>query len=232
VRKKLGIVGAVVVVVLLLDQLLKFWVKNSMSVNDEPIALAGDWFRMIYIENPGMAFGTTFGTGMWPKLALSILRIVAISGIGYYIFTQAKAKAHTGFLIALGFIWAGATGNLIDSMFYDYWFSYDPCLSFNRMDGSGISTDCGFRGTIETRPTGFLLGNVVDMFQFNLTWPQWGPYLGGGDVFPAIWNIADGSITVGVVLVLLRHRTFFPEKENSESSNSKTVSRIKNWFKK
>ena len=190
-KKKLLLAGLIVLLILVLDQVLKIWVKSSFTVYDEPINLLGDWFRLIYIENQGMAFGTTFGSSVWAKLALSIFRIGAIIGIGYYWHKQAKAGARMEFLVALGFIFAGATGNLIDSMFYDFAFPYDPCVSFNHLPGSGIKSDCGIFGVIETRHTGFLQGNVVDMFQFNMTWPQWVPWLGGKEVFPAIWNIAD-----------------------------------------
>lgn len=198
--------------ILLLDQLIKIWVKNHITIDDQPINLIGNWFRVVYVENQGMAFGTTFGSGMWAKLALSIFRIIAICGIGYYWVKQAKAGAKTEFLIAVGFIFAGATGNLIDSMFYDFIFPYDPCLSFNQLQGSGVFTDCGFYGRVETRHTGFLLGNVVDMFQFDFQWPSWVPMLGGKDVFPAVWNVADSSITFGVLMVLFRQRRYFTKK--------------------
>lgn len=217
-QKKLLITGAVVALVLILDQLVKIWVKNSFTIYDDPVNLIGDSFRLVYTENPGMAFGTTFGGGMWSKLALSIFRIIAVSGIGYYIVTQAKKEVKMSFLIALGFIFAGALGNLLDSMFYDFLFAYDPCISFNHMEGSGLYSDCGIFGKIETRHTGFLLGNVVDMFQFNFTWPSWVPIVGGGEVFPAIWNLADGSITVGVLMMLFRQRSYFPKKANKTTS--------------
>lgn len=213
VRKKLLIVGAVVALILLLDQLIKVWVKSHIDITDEPTNLIGSWFRIVYVENQGMAFGTTFGAGIWAKLALSIFRIIAICGIGYYWVKQAKKGMRLEFLIAIGFIFAGATGNLIDSMFYDFVFPYDPCLSFNHLQGSGVVSDCGIFGKIETRHTGFLLGNVVDMFQFDVQWPSWVPGLAGKDIFPAVWNVADGSITFGVLMVLFRQRKYFPKKK-------------------
>lgn len=214
--KKLLSVGSIVFLVLCIDQIIKVWVKTSFTVYDEPVNLAGDWLRMIYIENQGMAFGTTFGSGMWAKLTLSIFRVIAICGIAYYWVQKAKEGMSLEFLIALGFIFAGATGNLIDSLCYDFIFPYDPCLSFNHLEGSGIVSDCGFFGEIETRHTGFLMGNVVDMFQFNFTWPKWIPIIGGEAGFPAIWNIADGSITVGVLMVILRSRKHFPKEKKVE----------------
>lgn len=218
-KKKLIIVSLVVLFLLALDQLIKIWVKESFTVYDQPVNLIGSWFRLIYIENPGMAFGTTFGGGSWAKLALSIFRILAICGIGYYWYKQAQQNVRLEFLIAIGLIFAGATGNLIDSMFYDFVFRdmYDPCMTFNLQEGSGIKSDCGVFGIRETRQTGFLYGNVVDMFQFNATWPQWMPWIGGNEIFPAIWNVADASITVGVLMVLFRQRKYFPKKKMDET---------------
>ena len=180
--------------------------------------LLGNWFLLDYIENPGMAFGTTFGSSMWHKLALSIFRIFAIIGICYYWVQQAKRGVKREFLIAVGLILAGAMGNLIDSMFYDFAFKYDPCIGYNHLAGSGIKTDCGFFGTIETRHTGFLLGNVVDMFKFQAHWPQWIPWIGGAEVFPAIWNLADFSISSGIILIFIRQKKYFP-KEPKVSNN-------------
>lgn len=219
-KRKLLIVGAVVALILLLDQLIKVWVKTTFT--DQSVSIFGDWFRLTYVENPGMAFGTTFGSGMWAKLALSIFRIFAITGIAFYWLKQAKAGMKLEFLIAIGFIFAGATGNLIDSMVYDFIFPYDPCMSFNHMPGSGIVSDCSFLGEIETRHTGFLLGNVVDMFQFNFTWPSWVPLVGGNEVFPAVWNVADASISIGVILVLVRQRTYFPKNKKPEVTPDST----------
>lgn len=208
-KRKLLLVGGIIFTVLLIDQIIKIWVKTSFDYNAPPKPIFGDWFQMIYIENQGMAFGTTFGTSVWAKLGLSIFRIVAICAIGYYWLKQAKRGARTGLLVAIGFIFAGATGNLIDSMFYDFVFDFDGCIAFNHLEGSGVYADCGFLGKIETRHTGFLLGNVVDMFQFNMHWPNWMPWVAGEEVFPAIWNIADGSITVGVIMIILRQRAYF-----------------------
>ena len=198
--------------ILLLDQLIKIYIKSTFAPG-ESRPLLGDWFIVEYIENQGMAFGTTFGSQVWHKLALSIFRIVAISALIYYWIKQAKKGARLEFLIAVGLVFAGATGNLIDSMFYDFIFPYDPCMAFNHLAGSGIVSDCGFFGDIETRHTGFLFGNVVDMFKFQANWPSsWG----GGEVFPAIWNLADASITIGVITIFIRQRAYFPKKKVAE----------------
>ena len=211
-KKNLSVVGILVVLILILNQVLKIWVKTTFD--NEPINLLGDWFRMVYVENPGMAFGTTFGGGIWGKLALSIFRIIAIVGLAYYWVKQSKAGAKLEFLIVIGLIFAGALGNLIDSMFYDYLFVYEPCYTYNLHEGSGIWSDCGIFGKVETRQTGFLFGNVVDMFQFNAYWPNWIPWLGEKAIFPAVWNIADAAISSGVILILFRQKHYFA-KENS-----------------
>lgn len=218
-KRKILLVGGIVFAVLLIDQIIKIWVKTTFNYNTPAKPLVGDWFQMIYIENQGMAFGTTFGTSIWAKLGLSIFRIVAIGAIGYYWLKMAKRGARTGLLIAIGFIFAGATGNLIDSMFYDFVFDFDGCIGFNHLPGSGNWIECNTlfgNERLETRHTGFLLGNVVDMFQFNMHWPNWMPWVAGEEVFPAIWNIADGSITIGVVMIILRQRVYFAANHTAE----------------
>lgn len=216
-KKQILIVSIIVFAVLLIDQALKIYIKTSFKP-DESVDVFGDWFKLYFVENQGMAFGTKFGSSMWAKLGLSIFRILAIGAIVYYFLKQLKTGAKTEFLVAIGLIFAGATGNLIDSMFYDYIFDYDPCMAFNHLAGSGIKTDCGMWGEIETRHTGFLMGNVVDMFQFTAEWPSWVPwysdkpeYPGANQMFPAIWNVADTAITIGVGMVILRQRKYFPK---------------------
>jgi signal peptidase II len=86
-------------------------------------------------------------------------------------------------------------------------------MSFNQLEGSGVFANCDFYGKVEVRHAGFLFGNVVDMFQFDFSWPTWIPWLGGKDVFPAVWNVADGSITCGVLLILIRQRSYFSKKK-------------------
>ena len=222
-KKSVWIVALIIAFILILDQSIKIYIKYTFEPG-ESHALVGSWFVVEYIENQGMAFGTRFGSSIWGKLFLSIFRIIAITGIVYYWIKQARKGVRLEFLIALGMNLAGATGNLIDSMFYDFIFPVDQYLdcrlSYNLLEGSGNFYDCDFFGEVEIRHTGFLFGNVVDMFKFHGTWPEWVPYFGGGQVFPAIWNIADGSITLGVVMVFFRQRKYFPKEEKLKDTDS------------
>ena len=224
-KKNLLIVTLVVIALLILDQVIKVYIKTSFHPEEHKY-LIGSWFSAHYIENQGMAFGTTFGASIWHKLALSVFRVVAIIFIAYYLIKEARKGAKLSFLIALGFIWAGATGNLIDSMFYDFFFHFNPCDRFNQLEGSKVMADCkdfGRSFPVEVRHRGFLLGNVVDMFQFDVLWPKWVPYLGGGQVFPAIFNVADASITVGVATLIIGQRSFFPKNKKPNPENEEVL---------
>ena len=218
-KKKLTIVFLIVLSLLIIDQLVKIYIKTSFD-SDEVKYVFGNWFALHFIENQGMAFGTTFGSAMWHKLALSLFRVVAIFALAYYIFTEAKKGAKMEFLVAVGFVFAGATGNLLDSMFYDFYFPFNPCEGFNQLQGSGIKMNCtdyGFTYPVEVRHKGFLFGNVVDMFQFDVNWPKWVPYVGGNQIFPAIWNVADACITLGIFTIILRQKVYFPKKKEEEA---------------
>ncbi|WP_107039469.1 signal peptidase II [Brumimicrobium mesophilum] len=214
-RKRYLITFGTVLLILIVDQVIKFWIKMNFAYDDPSIPILGDWLHLNFVENQGMAFGTQLGGGMWGKLTLSLFRIVAIAAIIIYIFKQIKKpEVKTEFFIVAGLVLAGAAGNLFDSMFYDFIFRdyFDPCISYNQVNGSGVYAECSYFGyteMVEVRHRGFLFGNVVDMFQFNVIWPSWVPYLGGGQVFPAIWNVADFAISCGMILVLLRQKVYF-----------------------
>ena len=195
----------IVVGVLLIDQLIKIWVKTNMTLHEQIEILS--WFKIVFIENNGMAYGMEIGS----KLLLSLFRVVAISVLGYYIIGQVKRQARWGYLVCLSMIFAGAVGNLIDSMFYGLVFnaSSDFYTSYFVPFGTGYAP--------------FLMGKVVDMFYFPLivtTWPDWVPFVGGNPYvfFSPVFNFADASISVGVVLLLLFYR-----KEISEISVKKEV---------
>lgn len=214
-KKKTLLALAFIFGVLIIDQIIKIYVKQTFEYPGEPLNILGDWFRMVYVENQGMAFGTTLGSASWGKLVLSIFRLIAVVAIGYYLIKLIKEKARTGLVIAISLILAGAFGNIIDSMLYDYIFEFDPTVGFNLLrDGEG-GLQFGTDGEPIARKTGFLYANVVDMFQFNASWPEWLPWLGGGEVFPAVWNVADFAISCGVGLIILRYKTFFSKTEET-----------------
>ena len=218
-RKPLLFSAILVAVLLLLDQWIKLTIKTQFSPG-EFRPLLGNWLALHYTENPGMAFGQTFGASMWAKLSLSLFRIVAIGLIIRYLFKQIKLGTSREFLIVVSLVLAGATGNLLDSMFYDLFFSVDPCIPFNQLAGSGHKAICHaghFNYAVELRHQGFLFGNVVDMFQFNVRWPEGMPLVGGSDVFPAIWNLADFCISVGLFWAIIRQKKFFPKEVKTDA---------------
>jgi signal peptidase II len=219
VRKPLLFSAILVAVLLLLDQWIKLTIKTQFSPG-EFRPLLGNWLALHYTENPGMAFGQTFGASMWAKLSLSLFRIVAIGLIIRYLFKQIKLGTSREFLIVVSLVLAGATGNLLDSMFYDLFFRVDPCIPFNQLAGSGHKAICHaghFNYAVELRHQGFLFGNVVDMFQFNVRWPAGMPLVGGSDVFPAIWNLADFCISVGLFWAIIRQKKFFPKEVKTDA---------------
>lgn len=182
-----------VIAILLIDQILKIWVKTNMTLH-ESIRIT-DWFKICFIENNGMAYGMELGS----KLLLSIFRIIMIAVLGYYLYLQVKRRARRGYIVCLSMVVAGAIGNIIDCMFYGLIFntSSDFYTSYFVPFGSGYAP--------------FLMGKVVDMFYFPLivtTWPQWVPFVGGEEFifFSPIFNFADASISVGFVLLLLFFR--------------------------
>ena len=182
-----------IIAILLIDQIIKVWVKTSMELH-ESIRVA-DWFYISFIENNGMAWGMQIG----PKLLLSLFRVVAIALLSYYIWLQALKKARWGYIVCLVMVLAGAAGNLIDCMFYGLGFEASTAFSVSHWVGLGN----GYAP--------FLMGKVVDMFYFPIihtTWPDWMPFWGGEEFifFSPVFNFADASISVGVVALLLFYR--------------------------
>ena len=206
-----------VIGILLIDQLIKIWVKLSFDPSETKTVIDG-FFQLHYVENPGMAFGTKFGESITAKLFLSIFRLVAITGIIFYLRKLIReGKMPKGFIYAVSLVLAGAAGNIIDSMFYDYAFTIDPNNSVYWLKDANGYWEISDNGAPVIRPTGFLLASVVDMFQFTLTWPQWVPFgLGGKEIFGAIWNFADASISIGVIWIIIRYRFFFKKEKKEE----------------
>ncbi|HMO39843.1 MAG TPA: lipoprotein signal peptidase [Saprospiraceae bacterium] len=198
---------AIIILVLLVDQALKIWIKTNMTYGEEFGILGLSWARIHFVENPGMAFGIEFGGG-YGKLALSLFRILAVGFLIYYLRQLIQSHAPMGLLASFALILAGAFGNIIDSAFYG--------LIFSESSYHGVATMFPEGGGY----AGFLYGKVVDMFYFPLydgTLPEWVPFWGGEEVlfFRPVFNVADSAITAGVLAILIFQRSFFnnPKKE-------------------
>lgn len=185
---------AIVVAILLIDQIIKIEVKTNMTLGEAKRVT--DWFYIEFIENNGMAYGMKFIN----KLVLSLFRLFAIGFIGYYLAKIIKKNvAPLGYIVLIAMVLAGAAGNLIDSLFYGLIFDASTPFTVSQFVpfGEGYST--------------FLHGKVVDMFYFPIvqtTWPEWVPYFGGSEYvfFSPVFNFADACISVGVVALLLFYR--------------------------
>ncbi|MCB0497563.1 MAG: lipoprotein signal peptidase [Cyclobacteriaceae bacterium] len=183
--------------VIAFDQLVKMLVYNNMNLYEE-INVLGSWFRIHYILNEGIAFGMKMDW-QYSKLVLTLFRLIASAGGAYLIVHYAKKGMHPGALWAGALILAGAIGNLIDSMFYGVWLNNAP---YNA-------------------PFKLFNGQVIDMLYFPLfefTWPNWVPFVGGQyfHFFNAIFNVADSSIFIGVVILLIFQKKFFPERHKKK----------------
>lgn len=178
----------------IIDQVIKLAVHQTMVLG-ETIHVVGDWAKLHYILNPGIAFGITpnFAYG---KLLLSVLRMLAVFGLGGYVYYLYKKQAHKGLLATLSLIWAGALGNTIDSVFYGAF------IDGNVVPGS---------------PTAWFHGRVIDMFYFPMidgTLPNWFPFWGGENFtfFSPIFNFADACISIGFFCLLIFQKRFFEEE--------------------
>jgi signal peptidase II len=203
--------------ILILDQLLKIWIKTSLMLGQE-IHVFGNWFILHFTENNGMAFGLDI-PGEFGKISLSLFRIIAVIGIAFFIRHLIRNKAHTGLIISVSLILAGAIGNIIDSAFYGIIFTD----SWGRI--AEIFPENGGYAS-------FLHGRVVDMLYFPIIkgiWPGWFPFWGGQTFifFRPVFNIADSSITIGVAVILIFQKRFFrsaeivnPEEVETDSSQN------------
>lgn len=197
-------ISLLVVLLLVIDQVIKFVVKLNMSLG-ESIPVFGNWFQICFIENNGMAFGMQFG-GVLGKLALTLFRVVLIGFIIYYLRKLIKrAWVPTGALVGLTLILVGAIGNVIDCIFYGVIFDASTPFQVAQFlpEGGGYAP--------------LLFGKVVDMFYFPLiesTFPSWLPIWGGEDFifFAPVFNFADSCISIGVVYLLLFQYKFFSKE--------------------
>lgn len=200
--------SVIIVLVLLIDQISKFYIKTSFSLGEEVQVF--DWFRILFVENEGMAWGTKI-PGEYGKLFLTLFRLVAIVGIGYWLWDSVRKNGSRILITAIALIFAGAFGNIIDSVFYGIIFNDSHGQIAEFMPAQG-----GY-GTI-------FHGKVVDMLYFPL-WqgnlPEWIPFWGGNyfTFFEPVFNIADTAISAGVILLLLFNKRAFPKEEDTKENN-------------
>lgn len=194
-------------VVIIFDQTVKLLVHFNMELGTPgEIDVIGEWFKLHYLLNPGMAFGLK-SSHEYGKLLLTLFRLGAMVGIGYYIYYLYKKEAKPGLLWCMGLILGGAVGNVIDSTFYGVFLDNAPLNS----------------------PTPWFHGQVIDMLFFPLFdgyYPDWLPFVGGKYFlfFSPVFNVADSSIFIGVVLILIFQRRFFKGEESGQSITNFTDS--------
>ena len=218
IRRRTILCAVTILVVLILDQWLKVWVKVSMEYGDEFKIMGLEWARIHFVENEGMAFGISIG-GNTGKLLLSLFRIGAVGFLIFIIYKLVRSKESGGLLVCFSLILAGAIGNILDSAFYGM-----------------IFTESYYQGGLAQYAPGkgyapFLFGRVVDMFYFPMIdtyWPNWVPVIGGQpfQFFRPVFNVADAAISSGVISLLVFYRSFFknqntPEPGVKEPENSR-----------
>jgi signal peptidase II len=215
---KIWHVVLIITAIIIVDQVLKIWIKTSYPEGPVMNVLGLKWFQLHFIENPGMAWGWKFGneTG---KMILTLFRLAAVIFGTWYLGRIVKQEYRRGFIICAALIYAGALGNLIDSMFYGMIFDkglhYDPTINdYVRYAGVAQFSSQGY--------SSFLHGSVVDMLYFpiikNGTFPHWFPFVGDQkfEFFSPIFNVADASISIGVITLLLFQRRFFKKAKPGE----------------
>lgn len=195
----------IALLVILLDQTSKLLVYNYMYLHEE-VNVIGEWFKLHYLLNPGMAFGIRWNSE-FGKIALTVFRIGAMFGIAYYLYRMTQKKVHPGFLWSMSLILGGAVGNVIDSTFYGVLLNNQPMGSLSP----------------------WFHGQVIDMLFFpifDFHWPTWVPLIGGDYFlfFSPVFNIADSSIFVGVTSILIFQKRFFKDSssEKEESATNET----------
>jgi len=210
-KKQIAIL--VIILVLVFDQILKLWIKTNFRIGEE-IHVLGNWFILHFVENKGMAFGFEFA-GRFGKVILTLFRLVAATGIFWYLMKLIKKGIPTGLVISIALIFAGAVGNVIDSTFYGVIFTD----SFGRVaevfpKGGGYET--------------FLHGSVVDMLYFPIidtTLPTWFPFNAGEQFifFSPVFNLADSSISVGIAVILIFYRKYFNDEVKKDNEEKELI---------
>lgn len=206
-------IAGLILLLLFIDQAFKIYIKTHYYLGEEH-AVLGSWFRLHFVENEGMAWGLQFG-GAFGKIALTLFRLLAVIWGTFYIRNLIRKKAHKGFIICVSLIYAGAAGNLIDSMFYG--------LIFN-------ASHLGSHHVAQLFPPNggyadFLHGRVVDMLYFPMidtVLPNWVPFWGGKPFtfFDPVFNLADFYISFSFFVLLIFQRRFFPEMQQKKGKSS------------
>lgn len=211
---KKGTIVIIIAAIILLDQFLKFYVKLNFYAGEEHNVI-GTWFKLHFVENEGMAWGWKFG-GDVGKITLTVFRLVAVIWGTFLIRDFINKKFHKGFIVCAALIYAGALGNLLDSMFYGVFF--DSTYNIHNFQNAGVVAQC-FTG----KGYGFLMqGKVVDMLYFPLfqsQFPSWMPFWGGErfEFFSPVFNVADASISLGVIIIFIFQSRFFKKHIPNET---------------
>ncbi len=210
----------------MIDQISKIYIKTHFVLSEEIKVLGLDWFRIHFLENNGMAWGKEFG-GRSGKLFLTIFRLVAISGIGYWLYGAIKNNSHKILIVAISFIFAGALGNIIDSIFYGIFFndSYRQVATFLPPEGGydslfhGKVVDMLYFPIVDT-----MLPDWLPSMSFNI--PDWLPIIGGNNYsffenrhftfFDPVFNVADSAISTGVAMLIIFNKKVFPHNKEEK----------------
>ena len=192
----------------LCDQILKIYIKTNYYYGEEHKMLGMDWFRFLFIENKGIAWGLTLSDERWAQIVLTTFRLVAVVAITFYLKSIIQKAYHVGFIVAVAMIYAGAIGNLLNGMFFGLIFEESNPLIQNK--AGLVAPGEGYAD--------FMQGNVVDMLYFPIVrgarFPDWFPVVGGNEFefFRPVFNLADVWVFIGVVTILIFQKRFFKGK--------------------
>lgn len=201
-----------IVILVLIDQAIKVYIKTHFYYGEEIKVFGLSWFRLHFLENPGMAWGLKLGEGDVAKLALTLFRLAAVIWGAFYLKKIIQKHYHKGFITCVALVYAGAMGNLIDSLFYG--------VVFEKSDPHLLNIAKAFPP--EGGYAGFMYGHVVDMWYFPIirtTLPDWMPIWGGKpfEFFSPVFNTADVWVSIGVITIIIFQKKFF--KHNSTKMN-------------